>query len=120
MLNSGIDARGRPRKREFGAWMIPAFRVLAKFKGLRGTPFDIFGRTAERKMERALIVELGQTIDLLIADLNSDNLAEAAEIVSRYLDIRGYGPVKEQAAVEVRADINTRLGRFSETNRAAA
>jgi indolepyruvate ferredoxin oxidoreductase len=120
MLNSGIDARGRPRKREFGAWIVPAFRILAKFKGLRGTPFDVFGRSAERKMERALIVEFEQTIERLLATLDKDNIEEATAIVSCYLDIRGYGPVKEKAAAEVRADIETRLARFSDRTKAAA
>ena len=100
--------------------MLPAFRVLAKMKGLRGTPFDVFGRTAERKMERALIAEFEQTIGQLLSALTRDNIDEATEIVSRYLDIRGYGPVKEQAAVEVREDIKLRLARFEETTKAAA
>ena len=120
MLNSGLDARGRPRKREFGAWMVPAFRVLAKFKGLRGTRLDIFALSAERKMERALISECEQTIEKLLGSLDADNLAEATAIVSRYLDIRGYGPVKELAATEVRADIESRLTNFSSTAKAAA
>ena len=120
IFNSGTDSRGRPRKREFGPWMLPAFRILAKMKGLRGTPFDVFGRTAERKMERALIAECAQTIEQLVSALTKDNLKDATEIVSRYLDIRGYGPVKEQAAVEVRADVESRLARFMESTRAAA
>jgi indolepyruvate ferredoxin oxidoreductase len=100
--------------------MLPAFRVLAKMKGLRGTPFDVFGRTAERKMERALIADCERTIEQLLSALTKDNLNEATEIVSRYLDIRGYGPVKEQAAVEVRADVEARLARFMETTKIAA
>ena len=120
ILSSGTDARGRPRKREFGAWIVPVFRLLAKFKGLRGTAFDIFGYTNERKMERALITECEQTIEQLLGALNKDNLDEAAATVSRYLDIRGYGPVKEEAAVEVRADIDSRLARFAVTAKVAA
>jgi indolepyruvate ferredoxin oxidoreductase len=120
ILNSGTDARGRPRKREFGAWIVPAFRLLARLKGLRGTAFDIFGRTAERKMERALIAEFEQTIEQLLATLDKENIEEAAAIVSRYLDIRGYGPVKEQAAEEVRADIASRLAAASSRLNVAA
>jgi len=120
ILNSGVDARGRPRKREFGAWIIPAFRILARFKGLRGTAFDLFGRTAERKMERALIIEFEQTLEQLLAMLNKDNIDEATAIVSRYLDIRGYGPVKEQAAEEVRADIKSRMAALTSRVQAAA
>ena len=51
----GVDALGRPKKRAFGAWMMPVFRMLAKMRGLRGTPFDIFGYSADRKLERDLI-----------------------------------------------------------------
>src|SRR5690606_15302069 len=49
------SATGQPRKTSFGPWMMSAFAVLAKLKGLRGTAFDIFGYTAERRMERGLI-----------------------------------------------------------------
>ena len=112
LLNAGLDARGRPRKREFGSWMIPAFRLLASLRGLRGTAFDLFGMAAERKMERALIGEFESTIDDLLSNLDPDNLSEAAEIVAIYMDIRGYGPVKEQSVVDVRARIETRLNDY--------
>ena len=51
----GVDASGRPKKRAFGAWMMPLFRMLAKLRGLRGTPLDVFGYSADRKLERDLI-----------------------------------------------------------------
>ena len=120
ILSAGLDARGRPRKREFGSWMLPAFRLLAKMKGLRGTPFDLFGRTAERRMERALIKHCEQTIEQLLGTLTRDNISEAAGIVTLYLDIRGYGPVKEQEAKKVRGDIDARNLKFSNMSQAAA
>ena len=52
-----------PQKREFGPWMLRAFELLPRFKGLRGTPFDPFGYTAERRMERALIAEYERDMD---------------------------------------------------------
>ncbi len=55
MLASGVDALGRPKKRAFGSWMMSVFRVLAKFRFLRGTPLDVFGHSADRKLERDLI-----------------------------------------------------------------
>ena len=55
ILSSGKDARGRPLKRQFGPWIEPAFRMLARLKFLRGTPLDVFGYTSERQMERGLI-----------------------------------------------------------------
>ena len=105
ILSSGVDARGRPRKREFGAWILPVLRLLAALRKLRGTPLDVFGYTAERRMERELIAEFEATIDTVIANLRSDNITAATNRVSHYLDIRGYGPVKEAAAAEVRARI---------------
>ncbi|MBT8079107.1 MAG: indolepyruvate ferredoxin oxidoreductase family protein [Gammaproteobacteria bacterium] len=113
LMPSGRDARGRPFKREFGAWMIPLFRLLARGKRLRGTAFDVFGKTAERRMERALIGEFEATVATLLSDLSAANHSQAAEIVKLYLDIRGYGPVKEQSAQEVRNRIQTQLGQFS-------
>ena len=59
----GKDAAGRPRKREFGPWMLGAFGVLAASRWLRGTPLDPFGYTAERRMERALIAEYERDMD---------------------------------------------------------
>lgn len=82
-------------KREFGSWMLPVFKVLAKFKFLRGTAFDPFGRTAERKMERQLIADYEEQIAHLLAGLNKDKLALAVELAGLPHFIRGYGHVKE-------------------------
>jgi indolepyruvate ferredoxin oxidoreductase len=90
------DAKGHLIKQEFGPWMMKAFGVLAKFKGLRGTALDPFGRTAERKMERALISEYRDTVTGLLSKLTADNLAQAVAIASIPEDIRGYGHVKER------------------------
>jgi indolepyruvate ferredoxin oxidoreductase len=109
LLNRQRDARGRPRKREFGGWMIPVFRVLARLRGLRGSAFDVFGYTAERRMERALIAEFEASVEALLAGLTRDNVPAAVDLVRCYMDIRGYGPVKELAATRVRADVAKRL-----------
>ena len=76
--------------------MMTAFKVLARLKGLRGTPFDIFGMTAERRMERRLIGEYEAVIRELIEDLNPDNHALAVEIAELPMRIRGFGHVKER------------------------
>ncbi len=112
MLNAGLDARGRPRKKEFGSWIIPAFKLLARLRGLRGTAFDIFGMTAERRAERALIGEFESTVDELLSNLDSDKLAEATTIAAAYMNIRGYGPVKLQAIDEVRLQVEELLGDY--------
>ncbi|GAA4022412.1 indolepyruvate ferredoxin oxidoreductase family protein [Actimicrobium antarcticum] len=90
------DAQGHLVKQEFGPWMMKAFSVLARFKGLRGTALDIFGYTDERKMERGLIVAYRQTISALLSALTPENLATAVAIARIPEDIRGYGHVKER------------------------
>jgi indolepyruvate ferredoxin oxidoreductase len=90
------DADGHLVKREYGAWMMSAFGLLAKFRRLRGTAFDVFGYTAERKGERQLIADYFARIDTLLATLDGGNVALAAEIASIPELIRGYGHVKEK------------------------
>ena len=99
------DARGRPLKKEFGSWLKLPMRLLVSMRRLRGSPFDVFGYTAERRMERDLIREFEALIDTLLPKLNDDNVADATVLVGLYMDIRGYGPVKEQAVEEVRAKL---------------
>ncbi len=102
-LGGRKDARGRPLKREFGAWILPVFRVLARLKRLRGTVLDVFGYTAERHMERELIVEFENMLNDALATLDTDNRDALLARVRAYLDVRGFGPVKEQALQEMRA-----------------
>jgi indolepyruvate ferredoxin oxidoreductase len=90
------NARGELQKQKFGPAMLTGFRLLAKFKGLRGTALDVFGRTEERKTERALIAEYRASIDEVLAGLNAGNHALALEIASLPEQIRGYGHVKER------------------------
>ncbi len=120
IMNRKRDARGRPLKREFGAWMIPVFKVLARLRGLRGTRFDLFGLTAERRMERALIREFETTVETLLEGLNRSNVAEAARIASLYLEIRGYGPVKDEAVATVRKDVEDGLVGYATLSAEAA
>jgi indolepyruvate ferredoxin oxidoreductase len=90
------NKEGHLIKQEFGPWMMKAFGLLAKLKGLRGGALDVFGYTAERRMERALIGEYRQTVGALLAKLTADNLSSAVAIASIPEDIRGYGHVKER------------------------
>ena len=90
------DKEGRALKKEYGSWMSKAFGVLAKLRRLRGTPFDVFGYTAERRTERALIGQYRQTVQALLPQLTAENLAQAVAIASIPEDIRGYGHVKER------------------------
>jgi indolepyruvate ferredoxin oxidoreductase len=107
------DKEGHLVKQEFGPWMLKAFGVLAKFKGLRGTAFDIFGYTAERKMERALIGEYRKTVECLLGKLTADNLATAVAIARIPEDIRGYGHVKERHLKAAKQKEASLLAEFS-------
>jgi indolepyruvate ferredoxin oxidoreductase len=101
------DANGQPVKQEFGAWIIPAFRVLAALRVLRGTSFDIFGRTAERRIERQLIGDYRGAIEQVMArigEVGLDAARETALAIARLPEqIRGFGHVKENCLVSVRA-----------------
>ena len=95
--------KGELIKQPFGPWMLTVFGMLAKLKGLRGGAFDIFGRTEERKTERALIGEYRACIDELLQTLSAERLAQATEIARIPEDIRGYGHVKERHLAAARA-----------------
>jgi indolepyruvate ferredoxin oxidoreductase len=120
ILSRSVDLRGRPRKREFGAWMIPAFRLLAGLRRLRGTPLDLFGLSGERRLERALIDEYERNIEVLLEHLSLHNIDLAVEIVNEYLEIRGYGPVKEEAAENARKQIESKLAGYRQVTSQAA
>ena len=95
-LFAGRDpTTGHLKKRLYGPWMLSAFRLLAPFKCLRGTPLDLFGYSAERRRERALIGEYEASVETLIAGLESDNHGLAVEIAEVPLAMRGFGHVKE-------------------------
>ncbi len=102
---SPTDANGRPKKIAFGGWMLRwGFPVLAKLKGLRGTPFDPFGGHAERKTERALIADYEAGLDRLLAGLTPERTALAVQIAQVPQGIRGFGPVKEASIKVAKAD----------------
>lgn len=88
---------GTPRKRSFGPWMLKAFDVLAKFKFLRGTAFDPFGRSLERRQERELIDSYVADVELILTHLNAGNRHTALSLARLPERIRGYGHVKESA-----------------------
>jgi indolepyruvate ferredoxin oxidoreductase len=93
---SKTNDKGEALKSPFGPWVRTAFGWLAKMKGLRGGALDVFGRSAERRMERALIGEYRACIEELLPTLNAGNRALAVEIARIPEEIRGYGHVKER------------------------
>ncbi|MEP4754759.1 MAG: DUF6537 domain-containing protein, partial [Nitratireductor sp.] len=108
-LPGGKDARGRPLKRTFGPWIRLPFRLLSRLKSLRGTAIDPFGHTAERRMERGLIGWYEHKIDRALGELAPDTRARLADAMALPMQIRGYGPVKEEAAAKVKAEMETML-----------
>ncbi len=97
------NSKGELVKRPFGPWMRSAFGLLARMKGLRGTAFDIFGKTEERRTERALIQQYRACVEELLQGLTPERLALAVQIASIPEDIRGYGHVKERHLQAARA-----------------
>src|SRR5690606_12522018 len=90
-------------KKEYGPWVFTVFKLLAKMKGLRGTAFDLFGRTAERRMERQLIADYAQVVAELLAGLAAGHADLAAETAPVPRHLRGYGHVKEAHLAKAKA-----------------
>ena len=112
-LLAGIDKNtGLPRKMSFGAWMLPAFRVLAKFKFLRGTALDPFGYTVERQTERKLIDEYEATLGEIVTRLTPENHHLAVGIAAIPEKIRGFGHVKLRHLAAAKADEAALLEQF--------
>jgi indolepyruvate ferredoxin oxidoreductase len=95
-LWSKRNAKGELVKRKFGPIMLTGFKVLAKFKGLRGTAMDMFGKTEERLTERALIREYMQHIDRVLENLSDSTHAHALNVARVPETIKGFGHVKER------------------------
>ncbi|RMX18809.1 indolepyruvate ferredoxin oxidoreductase family protein [Vandammella animalimorsus] len=96
---------GKLRKREFGSWVIVLFRILACLKFLRGTAFDVFSYTAERRMERALIQEYEKHLEVIVAmqeGMSKDQYEAAVELLSLPERIRGYGHVRSHHLKQAR------------------
>ena len=98
---------GRPGKMEFGSWLLPLFGLLKRLRFLRGTPFDLFGRTPERKMERELISEYEQTVAELLQALDHENYSLAIEIAGLPEQVRGYGYIKTENVARTRAKLQS-------------
>jgi indolepyruvate ferredoxin oxidoreductase len=105
-LTSRKDARGRPRKRSFGPWIQIPFKVLARLKVLRGTPLDLFGYSAERRTERRLIEWYEGLVENMLRDLDGRRLADLVALAKAPLEIRGFGPVKDEALRKVMAEVD--------------
>ncbi|MEM8985827.1 MAG: indolepyruvate ferredoxin oxidoreductase family protein [Pseudomonadota bacterium] len=108
---------GVPRKRRFGGWILHVFKLLQHGKALRGTWFDPFGHTQERRTERALIDKYFETIRNINRQLSDKTMVAACEVASFPQDIRGYGHVKEQAIEATLLKLEKDLASFEEQAR---
>jgi indolepyruvate ferredoxin oxidoreductase len=103
---------GRPRKMSFGPWILSAFKVLKRFRFLRGTALDPFGYSAERRMERRLVSEYTAIVDELIDKLRSSNHALAVAIAGLPEKMRGFGPIKMKNVTAAKAEEAALLQRY--------
>jgi indolepyruvate ferredoxin oxidoreductase len=111
-MNKPDATTGVAKKSTYGPWMLPAFRVLAKMRRLRGGAFDVFGKTEERKRERALIGDYEKLVDELLASLTPHNYEDAVALASIPEHIRGYGHVKERHLADAKKREAELLARF--------
>jgi len=103
---------GELMKSNYGPWMRGALRLLARFKGLRGTPFDPFRYSADRRLEKRLLADYEQTLGQIVERLSAAN-HDAAVALAQYPEkIRGYGHVKAVAAARVALDAESRREAF--------
>ncbi len=96
LLSKRDPQTGHLVKREFGPWILRAFGLLAKLRGLRGGRLDIFGYTAERRQERRDIADYEALLDSVLAELGDDNYAAALELARLPQQLRGFGHVKDR------------------------
>jgi indolepyruvate ferredoxin oxidoreductase len=108
-----------PAKLRLGPWLLPAMKLLARGKSLRGTFLDLFGKTQERRLERNLIAEFEARLDELAAGLTPANQLLAAQIAALPLRIRGFGHVKIANLAVARAREAQLLQRFAPQRYAA-
>jgi indolepyruvate ferredoxin oxidoreductase len=111
---------GRLRKKEFGSWVLPVMAVLARLRGLRGTPFDVFGHSAHRKMERALIGEYEVLIEAILERLNAANHSAAVALARCHESVRGYDVIKEASVAAMRPRLEAARVAFDRASGAAA
>ena len=105
---------GHPRKSRFGPWMMTGFKLLARLKGLRGTAFDLFGKTAERRMEREILARYEDDLRMVAKELTAERMESAAALASLPQLIRGYGHVKAASAARAQDERQRLLARFRE------
>jgi len=120
MLAKTDPVTGKPLKRAYGPWMLMALRGLARLRFLRGGPLDVFGKTAERRLERELIADYERDITVFLENLNATNLDTAVALANLPEQIRGFGHVKLRTVEAARKKREALLAEPQETAGAAA
>ncbi|WPP05211.1 indolepyruvate ferredoxin oxidoreductase family protein [Methylocella tundrae] len=111
------NARGEAVKTSFGPWMMTAFKALARLKFLRATPFDIFGYTAERRLERKLIADYEILLNEIVERLSPDNHTLAVALAEVPQKIRGFGHVKLRSLEAAKNESHALLDQFRQETR---
>ncbi len=114
MLAKRNPHTGLPEKRRFPGWTLGLMRVLAGMKGLRGSRLDPFGRSEERRIERALIDEYREAVEAMLPLLDGDNYQRAVEVAELPATVRGFGHVKLATVESYRAEFAEKQRRFRE------
>ena len=112
-LTSKTNEKGELIKQKFGPLMLTGFKVLSKLKFLRGTALDVFGRTHERQMERALIEEYKNSLSIVLGQLSAENHALALELARLPEQIKGFGHVKERNVKAARMQWSALMAKFN-------
>ncbi len=110
LLARGRDGRGRPKKRAFGPWMRPALAVLARLRRLRGTKADPFSYSADRKLDKQLLNWFEGVLEHVEQTFDTDDAARAMSLLEAPMEIRGYGPVRHEAAEKVLEQTRAQMG----------
>ncbi|MHA6345228.1 indolepyruvate ferredoxin oxidoreductase family protein [Roseivivax sp. CAU 1761] len=111
ILPLGRDARGRPRKIRLGPWLTPALRLLARGRRIRNRWYDPFARSADRRLDRALLTWFEEVLTHVEQSFDPADPEPARALLALPMEIRGYGPVREAAAEQVRAQADAMFAR---------
>jgi indolepyruvate ferredoxin oxidoreductase len=102
LISKRDSQTGQLQKSEYGAWILPAFKILSKFRFLRGTAFDIFGYTKERREERQLIEDYEELLTELAGNITKHNHSIALELAQLPESIRGFGHIKDENIINTK------------------
>ena len=116
-LVAGRNEKGELQKKKYGPAMLTGFRILSSLRALRGTPLDIFGRTEERRAERALPGQYRESLERVIASLDAGNHAQAVEIARIPEQIKGFGHVKQRNLAAARVQWRQLMEQWSQPRR---